>query len=64
MSFVVPITFALILIFGAERGEGKEDAVYIFLSAVAVLLSVLAGFAAKDDHVGASLSGMISIFMR
>ena len=40
MSFVVPIAFALILIFGAEKGEGKEDAMYIFLSAVAVLLSV------------------------
>ena len=37
---------------------------WIALSCLALILSFFASRAADGDHIGASLSGMISVFMR
>ena len=64
MEFVLPVVFTGVLFPGFRERSGKEKVIYITLSAVAVILSVFAARAARDDHIGASLAGMISIFMR
>ena len=64
MFFVLPAVFAAALFFDFRGRYGREKRLYIALSVIALALSVLAGFAAQSDHVGASFSGMISIFRR
>lgn len=64
MSYVLPAVFLAALLFDFRAREGKEKRTYIVLGAVSLLLAVFSGIAAESDHVGASLSGMISIFMR
>ena len=53
-----------LLLPGVFRREGKERTVYIVLSSLAVIFAIAAGSVMRTDHVGASLSGMVSIFMR
>ncbi|MBQ6846222.1 MAG: hypothetical protein IJO61_03740 [Oscillospiraceae bacterium] len=65
MSLLIPVVFCTILFFdgkGHDRGNGRK--MYIFLSVLAACASLAAAFLAGKDHIGASLSGMISIFMR
>ena len=64
MSIVLFFVSASILFLDSKGREKREKAMYIFLAAVSVILAFAAGLAAENDHVGASLSGMISIFMR
>lgn len=64
MGIVIPAIFLALVFFDFRRREGREKVLYIALSAAALLFGLFAGLAAKSDHVGASLSGMISIFMR
>ena len=64
MAFILPVIFTALLFRDLRGREGKEKAVYIVLAVAAVILSVFAASAARDDHIGASLAGMISIFMR
>lgn len=64
MLFLLLAVFAVILFFDFGAREGGERKIYIALIAVSVVLAFAAGIAAENDHVGASLSGMISIFMR
>ena len=65
MSLIIPVVFFLFL-FAEGRGKekGREKNMYILLSVAAVLASFVAAILAGQDHIGASLSGMISIFMR
>jgi len=53
-----------LLIRGAFIREGRERVMYVALSVAAVIFSFFAGSIVRSDHVGASLSGMVSIFMR
>ncbi len=64
MRILLPAAFLLILCVGGKGLEGREKRLYLSLSVVSFLLAVAAGVAAESDHVGASLSGVISIFMR
>ncbi len=64
MSYVLPAVFLAALFFDFRARESKEKNAYIILGAISLLLAVFSGIAAESDHVGASLSGMISIFMR
>lgn len=64
MGFVLPVIFAAVLFLDFRDRRGREKILYIVLALLAAAASVFAGYAAKSDHVGASLSGMISIFMR
>ncbi len=64
MIFILPAIFAAVVFLDFRSRQGREKTLYIALSVLAVTASVFAGYAAKNDHVGASLSGMISIFMR
>ncbi len=65
MSFLIPAVFFSLLFFDIKgREKGKARNICISLSAIAALASVCAAFLANRDHIGASLSGMISIFMR
>ena len=64
MGFVLSAVFAAIMYFDFHGREGREQSLYLVLSALAIILSFIAGTLAARDHVGATLSGMISIFMR
>ena len=64
MSYVLPAAFLAALFFDFRTRDGKEKIIYIVLGIISLLLAVFSGIAAESDHVGASLSGMISIFMR
>ncbi len=64
MSYVLPVVFIAALFFDFRMRESKEKVMYIVLGVMSLLLAVFSGIAAESDHVGASLSGMISIFMR
>ncbi len=64
MSYVLPAVFLAALFFDFRTCKGREKIAYIVLGATSLLLAVFSGIAAESDHVGASLSGMISIFMR
>lgn len=64
MVFILPAIFAVVVFLDFRGRKGREKALYIALAVLAVTVSIFAGYAAKNDHVGASLSGMISIFMR
>ncbi|MBQ5778325.1 MAG: hypothetical protein IIV97_05880 [Oscillospiraceae bacterium] len=64
MAVGLILIYAALLIPGGFHREGKERIVYIVLSALALVSAVAAGSILRTDHVGASLSGMVSIFMR
>ena len=58
------LIYSALLIPGVFRREGRERTAYIVASVLAVLFAIAAGSILRTDHVGASLSGMVSIFMR
>lgn len=64
MIFVLPLLFSALLLFGLRDRIGRERKLYIALGILALALSFFASRAADGDHIGASLSGMISVFMR
>ncbi len=65
MSRIIPVLFFAMLFFdGRGREKGRKKNIYLFLSAVAIIMACFAAMNAEQDHMGASLSGMISIFMR
>ncbi len=64
MAVGLVLIYSALLIPGCLRREGRERTVYIVLSTLAALFAVAAGSILRTDHVGASLSGMVSIFMR
>lgn len=64
MAAGLVLIYAALLIPGVFRREGRERAVYIVLTLLAAVFAVIAGSILRTDHVGASLSGMVSIFMR
>ncbi|MBQ2841385.1 MAG: hypothetical protein II996_02770 [Oscillospiraceae bacterium] len=64
MAFILPVVFTALLFWDFRASAGKEKVIYIVLSVSAVILALFAAMEARDDHIGASLAGMISIFMR
>lgn len=64
MAVGLVLIYSAFLIPGVFRREGRERVVYIVLSALALVSAIVAGSILRTDHVGASLSGMVSIFMR
>jgi len=64
MTFILPILFTAILFFDFRGRCDGERVLYVLLSVIAIILAIFAGIMASSDHVGASLSGMISVFMR
>lgn len=64
MAIALTFLYAVLLLPGIFSREGKERTVYIALSAIALIFAAIAGSILRSDHVGASLSGMVSIFMR
>ena len=64
MAFLLPVIYIAVLFLDRRERSGREKIIYIILASVAVALGIPAGIGARLDHVGASLSGMISLFMR
>lgn len=64
MWVLVSLIYLAFLFVGLRRREGRERVIYLVLAIVSVISASLAGSFLGADHVGASLSGMISIFMR
>lgn len=64
MGIVLPLIYILVIMTDRRMRTGRERYIFLALAAVSVLLAVPAGIMANYDHVGASLSGIISIFMR
>lgn len=64
MIFILPLVFSAILFFDFRERGGREKKLWLALSFLAIALSFFASRAADGDHIGASLSGMISVFMR
>ena len=64
MGMFLGFIYLLILLPAVSGKEGREKKLYIALSVLAVISAYFAGRFMLTDHVGASLSGMISIFMR
>ncbi len=64
MGILLALIYALFIIPGFFRREGREKVLYTVLFAISLVAAFVAGVAARQDHIGASLSGMVSIFMR
>ncbi len=64
MGVVFSLICVAMFIFGGRAREGEEKKTYKLLCLIGAVLWVIAFFKEQGDHVGASLSGMISIFMR
>ena len=64
MRVFILIIYIATLFLGFQSREGGERTLYLALSLIALVSAVLAGSFLGSDHIGASLSGMISIFMR
>lgn len=64
MIFILPLVFSAILLFDFRGRCGREKKLWLALSLLALALSFFASRAADGDHIGASFSGMISVFMR
>ncbi len=64
MTVLLPLIYGAILFFGKGKREGLERWIYISLSCGAIFLAVISALNISPAPVGASLSGMISIFMR
>ncbi len=66
---IVPVLYGLILFADARLTaphdfKKSEQILYRTLIVLAVLMSIPTAFALSLDHVGASLSGLISLFAR
>lgn len=64
MGILLVLFTASIAFWEARSRSGREKKLYIVLSVLAAAAGYAAGVFAEADHVGASLSGMVSIFMR
>lgn len=64
MGILLALIYAFFLLPGFFRREGRERVLYTVLFAVSLVAAFVAGAMARQDHIGASLSGMVSIFMR
>ncbi len=64
MAILLSAISLILLLPGIREREGREKKLYVALLCIAVAAGYAAGAFAVSDHVGASLSGMISIFMR
>ena len=64
MGILLALIYVLLLAPGIFRREGKERVLYTVLFAISLITAFVAGAMARQDHIGASLSGMVSIFMR
>ena len=64
MGIVFSIICIVLLVYGRRENNGREKTVYEVLCLLGAMLWVFAFFKERGDHVGASLSGIISIFMR
>ena len=64
MIFILPLVFSAVILFDSRGRKGRERKLWLALAALALILSFFASRAADGDHIGASLSGMISVFMR
>ncbi len=64
MTYVLLLISLVFMLPGIKRREGREKKLYIALLCVVAATGLIAGGFAASDHIGASLSGMISIFMR
>lgn len=64
MGIVFSLICIVLLLFGRRVREGKEKTIYEVLCFLGAMLWVFAFFKERGDHIGASLSGIISIFMR
>lgn len=64
MIFILSLIFSAVILFDSQGRSGRERKLWIALSCLALILSFFASRAADGDHIGASLSGMISVFMR
>lgn len=64
MAAGLVLIYSALLIPGVFHREGRERTAYIVLASLAVIFAIVAGSILRTDHVGASLSGMVSIFMR
>lgn len=65
--FIIPLCYLLLLTFdwtsSRKHISKKERVLYLFLATLALLSSFFAAYRAQSDHVGASLSGMLSLFI-
>ncbi|MBR5543205.1 MAG: hypothetical protein IKU65_03805 [Oscillospiraceae bacterium] len=64
MGIFLFVLCVICLLFCGQKEKGCEEKLYRALVLIAALLSLTSAFAQKSEHIGASLSGMISIFMR
>ena len=64
MGFLLAFIYVLVLSPGVFCREEREKMLYSALFAIAIVAAFVAGNAAREDHIGATLSGMVSIFMR
>ena len=64
MGVFLLMVYVPFLVSGVFRREGREKILYVVLFAISLVASFAAGILARQDHIGASLSGMVSIFMR
>lgn len=64
MGLLLVLIYILFLVRGFLKREGRERVLFGVLSLLSLALAYVAGEFVKGDHIGASLSGMVSIFMR
>ena len=64
MGIVFSLICIALLVFGRRASGGREKTVYEALCLLGAMLWIFAFFKERGDHIGASLSGIISIFMR
>ncbi len=64
VGLLLVVIYMAFLIRGFLKREGREKVLFGVLSLLSLVLAYVAGEFAKGDHIGASLSGMVSIFMR
>lgn len=65
--FIIPLCYLLFLTFdwhaSRKHISKKERILYLILALLAILSSLFAAYRAQSEHVGASLSGMLSLFI-
>ncbi len=64
MVIILPAIYIAVILLDRRGRDGREKMLYAILAVLAVVLGIPAGKGAGLDHVGASLSGMVSLFMR
>ncbi len=63
--FILPAIYGALLFFERTDFTGKRERyLYRVLVIIALVLSLPASYALSLDHVGASLSGLVSVFSR